>query len=594
MCDINVISQRTMLRSLILLSALLCMSYGHAQQQDEAATEEWELDLSLPTATVNRSRNQSVASLPDASQEEKLQQLLSGLAAEPTSTEILAQINRLLADVLDQARTMLDVGQVEEAAQMLAVILPINPSLPGFQSVQQSVWLAREINGLLEKGNAAMEAHRLVDAGNTSAYAYFYQASLRDPDNGATRAALAKLQEALITRAYESAQGLDFKMSTYWLQKASEVYEDQLQVDDATEQLVLFQDMHAADLEAKVLADIDAGDFNTAYSGINELLALGAQEERVDILKERLGNARFYGGFQPGQVIRDNFLQSGAKAPEIVIVAAGSFMMGSADRSGGANSNEQPRHRVTLEKGFGLGVMEVTVGQFGEFIQKSGYKTSADRTGSSSIYDKVAGKLIKQSGVNWQHNYLGEKANSGDSVIHVSFSDARAYLQWLTDSTGKQYRLPSEAEHEYVARAAGSGSYWWGEGSPSAPVENLTGQFDESPGEQTWGTPFENYGDGYWGPASAGSLKDSSLVHPMGVHDIAGNVKEWVEDCWYDNYSDAPSDGSAWVVPNNCMRRVVRGGYWGSAPQKSRAAFRISAVPETTGPVIGFRVARDL
>jgi len=591
MCNLHVISQRTMLRSLILLSALLCMPYCLAQQPDENAVEEWELDLSLPTATVARP---SVAALPDAAQEKKLEQLLSNLAADPTNTEILAQLNNLLTDVLDQARTMLDGGQVEEAAQMLAVILPIDPNLPGFESVQQRVWLAREINGLLEKGYTALEANRLIEPRNSSAYAYFYQASLRDPDNSATKAGLAKLQEALIMRAYASAQELDFATSAHWLQQASEVYDDQLQVDDASEQLVLFQDMHAADLETRVLADIDAGSFNAAHSGITELQALGNQEERVNMLKERLGNARFYGGFQPGQVISDEFSQSGAKAPEVVIVAAGSFMMGYVDRGGGTNDNEQPRHRVTLEKGFGLGVREVTVGQFGMFIQQSGYQTAADRNGYSSIYDEDAGKLIKQTGVNWQHNYLGENAAQGDPVIHVSFTDAQAYVKWLTASTGKHYRLPSEAEYEYVARAAGRGSFWWGEGSPTAVVENLAGQLDESPGKRTWGTPFENYGDGYWGPAPAGSLKDSSLVHPLGVHDIAGNVAEWVEDCWYDNYSDAPNDGSAWVDPDNCIRRVVRGGYWGSAPQKSRAAFRISAAPESTGPVIGIRIARDL
>ena len=591
MYKIHVISQLTMLRSLILLSALLCMPYGLAQQ-DEDATEEWEMDLSLPAARATRSGVQNTATLPDASQDKRLQQLLSNLAADPTNSGTLAQLNKLLADVLGQARTMLDRGQVEEAAQMLEVILPIDPNLPGFQSVQQRIWLAREINGLLEKGNTAMKANQLVEPRNSSAYTYFYQALLRDPDNNATIASLEQLQEALIMRAYASAQELDFKMSAHWLQQASEVYEDQLQVEEASEQLALFQDMHSADLNTKVLAAIDAGDFNAAHAGINELDALGTQEENVNMLKERLGNARFYGGFQPGQVISDEFSQSGAKAPEIVIIAGGSFMMG--DRAGGTNGNEQPRHRVTLEKGFGLGVSEVTVGQFGEFIQQSGYQTAADRRGSSSIYDKVAGKLIKQSGVNWQHTYLGEKAAPGDPVIHVSFTDARAYVQWLAASTGKNYRLPSEAEYEYVARAAGTGSYWWGEGSPAGVVENLTGQLDESPGKRTWGTPFENYGDGYWGPAPAGSLKDSSLVHPMGVYDIAGNLTEWVEDCWYDNYDDAPSDGSAWVDPNNCMRRVVRGGYWGSAPQKSRAAFRISAAPESTGPVIGFRIARDL
>ncbi|MCP4048846.1 MAG: SUMF1/EgtB/PvdO family nonheme iron enzyme [Gammaproteobacteria bacterium] len=594
MFNIYVISRRTMLRSLIVLSTLLCIPYCLAQQQDENTVDEWEMDLALPAATAARPGFQNMAKLPDASQEETLQQLLSDLAADSTNTEILTQINTLLADVLDQARTMLDAGQVEEAAQLLAVILPIDPNLPGFQSVQQRVWLAREINGLLEKGNAALEANQLIEPRNSSAYTYFYQALLRDSGNSATIAGLVKLQEALIMRAYLSAQALDFTMSAHWLQQASEVYEDQSQVEEASEQLVLFMDMHVADLETKVLAAIDAGSFSEAHSGINELQALGTEEETIDMLNTRLGNARFYGGFQPGQVIRDEFLQSGAKAPEVVIVAAGSFMMGGVDRAGGTNGNEQPRHRVTLEKGFGLSVVEVTVGQFGEFIQQAGYQTTADRRGSSSIYDEAAGKLIKQSGVNWQSNYLGGKATPGDPVIHVSFADAQAYVRWLAASTGKQYRLPSEAEYEYVARVAGRESYWWGGGSPTGVVENLTGQLDESPGKRTWGTPFENYGDGYWGPAPAGSLKDSSLVHPMGVHDIAGNVAEWVEDCWYADYSDAPADGSAWIDLSNCTRRVVRGGYWGSAPQKSRAAFRVSAAPESTGPVIGIRIARDL
>ena len=79
----------------------------------------------------------------------------------------------------------------------------------------------------------------------------------------------------------------------------------------------------------------------------------------------------------------------------------------------------------------------------------------------------------------------------------------------------------------------------------------------------------------------------------MGVYDIAGNVSEWMEDCWHPNYIKAPVDGSAWVNPG-CKRSVVRGGYWASAPDQSRAAFRISAKPETLGPVVGIRIARDL
>jgi len=175
----------------------------------------------------------------------------------------------------------------------------------------------------------------------------------------------------------------------------------------------------------------------------------------------------------------------------------------------------------------------------------------------------------------------------------VNLHDAHAYVQWLAAETGKSYRLPSEAEYEYVARAAGNGTYWWGEHSPSKVVENLTGSRDKSQGKRSWSTPFKQYGDNYWGPAPAGSLLDAGLVHPMGVYDIAGNVSEWVEDCWHSNYIKAPLNGSAWVNPG-CKRTVVRGGYWASAPEQSRAAFRISAKPETYGPVVGIRIARDL
>jgi formylglycine-generating enzyme required for sulfatase activity len=124
-------------------------------------------------------------------------------------------------------------------------------------------------------------------------------------------------------------------------------------------------------------------------------------------------------------------------------------------------------------------------------------------------------------------------------------------------------------------------------------VENLTGDRDKSPTRRKWTTAFKKYGDGHWGPAVTGSIGKGELVHPMGLYDIAGNVSEWTEDCWHDNYVKAPLDGSAWVNPG-CNRRVVRGGYWAGSPLRTRAAFRIAAEVNTYGPVVGFRIARDL
>jgi formylglycine-generating enzyme required for sulfatase activity len=227
------------------------------------------------------------------------------------------------------------------------------------------------------------------------------------------------------------------------------------------------------------------------------------------------------------------------------------------------------------------------------FIMNSGYQTAADRSGSSRIYDETAGRLTSRSGVNWKSDYKGRKAKPDMPVLHVNYQDALAYANWLARETGKGYRLPSEAEYEYVARAGGNGSFWWGEGSPTEVVENLSGDRDTSPRSREWTNAFKKYGDGNWGPGPTGFIGNGENLHPMGVYDIAGNVREWVEDCWHQNYIKAPVDGSAWVNPG-CNRWVARGGYWASGPEQSRASFRIPANAKSFGPVIGIRIARDL
>jgi formylglycine-generating enzyme required for sulfatase activity len=120
-------------------------------------------------------------------------------------------------------------------------------------------------------------------------------------------------------------------------------------------------------------------------------------------------------------------------------------------------------------------------------------------------------------------------------------------------------------------------------------VENLTGEGDVSRNQREWSTYFEGYTDRFWGPAPAASFEPN----PFGLHDIGGNLGEWVMDCWHDTYLRAPTDGSAWVNPG-CKLRVVRGGSWASSPVQSRSAYRVSAKPEYAGARIGFRIARDL
>lgn len=559
----------------------------------DSSVEDWEMDLMLHSADPVKTSNGSALVLPDDDQNRQLQLLLSELAKKPGSTVVLAQLNTLLADVLLEANELIDKGLHENAEQLVSLVLSIDPDLEGLNAARARLQSIGEVNGWLAAGNAALESGRILEPESGSALHYFNLVLSHDPQSPEALAGLEKGQVILIDKALEFAQDLDFETADEWLLKASVIRAEQGLVERGRAEVESTKLERAVELEHKVIDAMDSGDFNHADFYLIDLIALGGQEALVRSLQDRLGEARLYGGFAPGQLISDKLMLSGGTAPEIVVIAAGSFLMGSQGRSRDVNANEKPQHRVTIKKGFGLGVREVTVGEFRLFIQSSGYRSAAERRGSSSVYDESAGRISSRSGVYWEHDYKGDKAGESLPVLHVSANDAQAYVEWLARETGKNYRLPSEAEYEFVARAGGGGIYWWGEDSPSEVVENLTGFRDMSPGKRQWSAYFKKYGDGHWGPAPVGSLNNPQLVHPMGVSDIAGNVSEWTQDCWHQNYVKAPSDGSAWVNPG-CKNRVARGGYWASAPEQSRAAYRIASHSETTGPVIGIRIARDL
>jgi len=138
-------------------------------------------------------------------------------------------------------------------------------------------------------------------------------------------------------------------------------------------------------------------------------------------------------------------------------------------------------------------------------------------------------------------------------------------------------------------RAGSAAPYPWGEGGPPEGAGNFTGGEDASPTGRDWRNAFAGYGDGYWGPAPVGRF----AANAYGLHDLAGNVSEWVADCWHDSYRRAPADGAAWVNPG-CRTRVIRGGSWASAPTQTRSAWRLSADADTTNARLGFRVVRKL
>ncbi|MGP1665310.1 MAG: formylglycine-generating enzyme family protein, partial [Rhodanobacter sp.] len=207
----------------------------------------------------------------------------------------------------------------------------------------------------------------------------------------------------------------------------------------------------------------------------------------------------------------------------------------------------------------------------------------------ASVYDERSGVLRDDSNASWQDDYAGHKAAADLPVVNVSWGDAQAYVKWLSERTGKAYRLPSEAEFEYALRGGTTTRYWWGDGVPGRAVENLTGSGDRSASGRRWSHSFRGYRDGYWGPAPV--MKFSP--NPFGLYDINGNVSSWVADCWHDSYVHAPTDGSAWLNPG-CNAHVVRGGSWGSSPEQDRSAYRQGANGDVRSGRVGFRVVREL
>jgi len=449
--------------------------------------------------------------------------------------------------------------------------------------------MEQEITSLLSAAQKAVKDGRIDQPEANCAWTYFRRAHDLDPDSQEAKQGLLVVQQHMVSKALEYARELDFESADRMLEDASYVREPQDLIEEARVEIASFRAQRAEKFEVAAVTAMDAGNFKRAERILIDLIALGGADNTVAQLRRRLEEARIYGGFKPGQVIRDHFQNQINWTPDTVVILAGSFIMGSSAYEKGRMDNEGPQHRVTFRRGFAIGQREVSVKEFRAFVKETGYRTDAERLRSSTVYDQHSGRLTMRDRVNWKMNFEGEKASDDDPVLHVSWNDANAYCDWLARGTGKPYRLPSEAEFEYALRGGKNTVYWWGDDSPSRVVENITGEGDISNSRRNWSTSFQGYSDKFWGPAPVGSFEPG----PFGLYDIGGNVGEWVRDCWHDTYMRAPVDGSAWINPG-CKLRVIRGGYWASSPEQTRSAFRLSAKPDSHGARIGFRIARNL
>ena len=271
---------------------------------------------------------------------------------------------------------------------------------------------------------------------------------------------------------------------------------------------------------------------------------------------------------QTEQPHRD-LVQDCPACPVMVVVPAGTFAMGSLDTERGRRDDEGPQHTVSVGS-FAVGVYEVTFREWDACVRGAGCR----------------GYFPRDEG--WGR---GQRP-----VINVSWLDAQAYVAWLSEQTGEPYRLLSEAEWEYVARAGSVTSRYWGE-SASEQCRHANG-FDQELAltdqgrvwveTAEWANPV-SCSDGSAWTAPVGSFSPN----PFGLHDVLGNVVEWTADCWNPRYSGAPDDGSVWKM-GDCSRRVVRGSSWVGDADYLRSARRHSLGVGYFDDSVGFRVARTV
>jgi len=272
-------------------------------------------------------------------------------------------------------------------------------------------------------------------------------------------------------------------------------------------------------------------------------------------------------------------------APTLVVLPPGRFLMGSAPTETERDGDEGPQHWVTLPRPFAIGRCEVSRAQFRRFVEETGYRTVAEKSGGCRVYDPVRQTWSADPKASWERP--GFQQDDGHPAVCVAWEDARACADWLSRRTGAAYRLPSEAEWEYAARGGTVTAYYWGD--VAGEICRFANLADSELTRIDRDSRNARCSDGFPYTAPGGSYPPN----PFGLYDMAGNVWEWTADCYRDSYDGAPADGTAREA-ENCGRRVVRGGSWGGNPHYLRSAGRGGSAPDGAGIFLGFRLARAL
>lgn len=280
-------------------------------------------------------------------------------------------------------------------------------------------------------------------------------------------------------------------------------------------------------------------------------------EDKKDAGKRNPDAASKIFRIRPGARFRDC-----ADCPDMVVIPDGKFIMGTPLDELGRSSDEGPMHEVTFDRPFAIGLYEVTFAEWDAC-------TAAHACGN-----------LPEDG-NW--------GRGRRPVINVSWHDAQEYVRWLRSKTGEDYRLPSEAEWEYAARAGTITPRFWEEREIACAFANV---YDAS-GQRVHRYEWENFSciDAQQSTAPVGAF----LPNKFGLYDMLGNVWEWTADCWIPDYENAPEDGRARdkdFTGADCRRHVTRGGSWQNVAWATRSGYRNWQGSEMRSKQIGFRIAR--
>jgi formylglycine-generating enzyme required for sulfatase activity len=502
------------------------------------------------------------------------------------ATQGLFDVRARLVAEIDQD---IAVGDVDAAEDLLNVLRTLSNAGQEVARLETSLDTLEKVRPMLARAAGLLKDGDADKPRGASALDVYRQVQTLDPQNAVAEQGIFQVQRAVLDQALAAVAQNDFAGADNALAKAQAIRPGSQQMLDVQVRIDGMRKQRADGVLAQARSALDAGNVAMAQKLFAEAKTMDAEVAGLKEFGQRLVNARLYANYNPGQVFTDGFVDMPGKTPAMTVIPTGRFEMGAAANEKDQIEAAMPQHSVTISKGFAMARSAITVGQFREFVRASGYQPDSVRLGGSSVYDERSGVLRDDSSADWQDDYAGKKADGKLPVVNISWDDAAAYAAWLSQRTGKTYRLPSEAEFEYALRGGTTTRYWWGNDVPKRNVENLTGSGDSTRSGRRWSNSFKGYRDGFWGPAPVMTF----AANPFGLYDIDGNVSEWVADCWHDSYLRAPDDGIAWLNPG-CRAHVIRGGSWGSSPAQVDSAYREGANGDVRSGRVGFRMVREL